>query len=117
MAAAPQYATLTLATRSGSSISVDVYLSDVANASANFDSGAGSSSTSETFFKCPTDAVIVDFSVVTGLTDTTRGRVTINGSPSKSILRWGNHTNTINNRPKPNIPVYAGENIGIVQLA
>lgn len=117
MVAAPQYGTITIMGQGGASISVDVYFSDVANALANFDAGAGAGSTSETFFKCPINGVIVDFSVVTGLTDTTRGRVTINGSPSKSILRWGNHTNTINNRPKPNIPVYAGENIGIVQLA
>jgi len=117
MAAAPQYGTFTILTGGGSSISVDAYFSDVANALANFDAGAGAGSTSETFYKIPADGVIIDFAVVTGLTDTTRGRVTINGSPTKSILRWGNHVNTINNRPKPNIPVRAGENLGIVQLA
>jgi len=117
MAAAPQYGTITIAGAGGTSISVDVYFSDVANALANFDAGAGAGSTSETFYKCPINGIIVDFSVVTGLTDTTRGRVTINGSPTKSILRWGNHVNSINNRPKPNIPIYAGENLGIVQLA
>jgi len=117
MAAAPQYGTITIMSKNGTSISVDAYFSDVANALATFDSGAGAGTGSETFFKCPINGVIVDFSVVTGLTDTTRGRVTINGSPTKSILRWGNHVNTINNRPKPNIPIYAGENLGIVQLA
>lgn len=117
MAAAPQYGTLTITSGNGTAISVDAYFSDVANALATFDAGAGASSTSETFFKCPINGIITDFAVVTGLTDTTRGRVTINGSPTKSVLRWGNHVNSINNRPKPNIPVYAGENIGIVQLA
>jgi len=117
MVASPEYGTITIMSRNGTSISVDVYFSDVANALANFDAGAGAGTGSETFFKCPINGVITDFSVVTGLTDTTRGRVTINGSPTKSVLRWGNHTNTINNRPKPNIPIYQGENLGIVQLA
>lgn len=117
MAAAPQYGTITIAAQGGTSISVDVYFSDVVNAAATFDSGAGAGTTSESFYKCPISGIITDFSVVTGLTDTTRGRVTVNGSPTKSILRWGNHTNTINNRPKPNIPIYAGENLGLVQLA
>jgi hypothetical protein len=117
MAAAPQYGTITITSSNGTSISVDAYFSDVANALANFDAGAGAGATSETFFKIPINGVITDFAVTTGLTDTTRGRVTINGSPTKSILRWGNHTNTINNRPRPNIPVYAEENLGIVQLA
>jgi hypothetical protein len=116
MVAAPQYATLVIS-NGVSNINIDVYLSDVANAAANFDSGAGAASTSETFYKSPVSGRIVDFAVKTGLTDTTKGRVTINNSPTKSVIRWANHENTLNNRPMLNIPVAAGENIGIVQLA
>ena len=117
MVAAPQYATMIITTAGGSQLSVDVYLSDVANASANFDSGAGSGSASETFFKCPTSGVITDFAIASGMTDTTAGRITIDNSPTKSVIRWANQLNSLNNRPKLGIPVKTGENIGIIQLA
>lgn len=116
MVAAPQYATLVIS-NGAANINVDMYLSDVANAPANFDSGSAAASTSETFFKSPISGRIVDFSINTGMTDTTAGRVTVNGSPTKSVIRWANHLNSLNNRPMLNIPIAAGENIGIVQLA
>jgi len=116
MAAAPQSGTIVIQC-GGSSINVDVYISDVANALATFDSGAGASATSQNFFKVPASGRIVDFSIVTGLTDTTKGRITINNSPTKSIIRWANHLNTLATRPALNIPIMAGENLGIIQLA
>jgi len=116
MAAAPQYGTLTI-TDGSTSIAVDVYLSDVANAAVNFDSGISASATSETFYKCPINGKITDFSILTGMTDTTCMRVTINGSPTKSVVRYNSHLNTLSQRPSLNIPVAAGENIGFVQLA
>jgi len=116
MAATPQLATLTIQT-GGGSITVDVYCSDVANALANFDSGSGAGAGSETFYKSPVSGSITDFSILTGMTDTTVGRVTIDGSNTKSTVRYANHLNTLNSRPQLNIPVRAGENIGIIQLA
>ena len=116
MVAAPQYATLVISNGSAN-INVDMYLSDVANAQANFDSGGSASSTSETFFKSPISGRIVDFAINTGMTDTTAGRITINGSSTKSIVRFANHLNSLNNRPLLNIPIRAGENIGLIQLA
>jgi hypothetical protein len=116
MVAAPQYGTITVQT-GGGNLSVDVYLSDVANGAGNFDSGVTAGASSETFWKSPVNGLIVDFSVKTGLTDTTAGRVTINGAPTKSVVRWANHVNTLNNRPALNIPINAGENLGIIQLA
>jgi len=100
-----------------SSINVDVYCSDVANALANFDTGAGAGSTSETFFKCPINGYIIDFAIATGMTDTTAARVTIDNSPTKSVIRWANQLNSLATRPILQIPVRAGENIGLIQLA
>jgi len=116
MAAAPQYGTMTISDGS-TSIAVDMYLSDVANGAANFDSGISASSSSETFYKCPISGRIIDFSIKTGMTDTTCMRPTINGSPLKSVIRYANHINTLSLRTALNIPVNAGENIGFAQLA
>lgn len=114
--AAARYATLVV-NMGGSNINVDMYISDIANAKANFASGGVSSSTSETFWKAPSAGVIVDFSVATGLTDTTAGQVVINNAPTMSIIRWANHLNSLNNRPALNIPFNKDELIGILQLA
>jgi len=116
MAAAPQYGTLTISA-GAASITVDVYVSDVANAGVTFDSGAGAASGSREYYKTPVSGRITDFSVATGLTDTTKARVSINGSPTKNIIRWANHINTLAYRVPLNIPVNAGEDIGMVQLA
>jgi len=116
MAAAPQYATMVISNGSAA-INVDVYCSDVANGLCNFDSGASSSATSQNFFKSPISGKIVDFTILTGMTDTTAGRIIINNSPTKSVIRWANQLNTLATRPVLNIPINAGENIGIIQLA
>jgi len=117
MAAASQYATMVIS-NGASSINVDVYCSDVVNANTNMDSGGGTGGTgSLTYFKTPITGRIVDFSIATGMTDTTAAKVTINGSATKSTIRWANHLNTLNSRPLLNIPVNAGEDIGLIQLA
>jgi len=116
MVAAPQFASITI-TDGRSNITLDVYLSDVANGAANFDSGVSAGASSETFYKCPMNGKIVDFSILTGMTDTTCVRPTINGSPLKSVIRFANHLTTYSQRPALNIPIAAGENLGLVQLA
>lgn len=116
MAAAARWGTFLIATAQGN-ISVDTYISDVVAALANFDSGSGAGVGSETFYKSPVTGTIVDFSVAAGITDTTLGRITIDGANTKSAIRWANHVNTLSNRPLLNIPIRAGENLGITQLA
>jgi len=116
MAAAPQYATIVFRT-GGGDINVDVYLSDVANALGNFDSGNAAGTGSETFWKAPANGTIVDFSINTGMTDTTAGRITVNNAPTRSVIRWANQLNSLNNRPALNIALATGENLGIIQLA
>lgn len=116
MVAAPQFATMIIS-NGQTSVNVDVYASDVANSPCTFDSGSGAAAGALGFFKSPISGRIVDFSILTGMTDTTAGRITINNSPCKSVIRWANQLNTLNSRPALNIPVAAGENIGIVQLA
>lgn len=116
MVAAPQYATMTIST-GGGDLTIDVYASDVANALCNFDSGQGASSGSETFYKSPVSGFITDFSIKTGMTDTTVGKITVDGTNTRSSIRWANHLNTMSFRPPLRIPVGKNENIGITQLA
>lgn len=117
MAAAPQLATLTFRGTSGANYSIDAYLSDVANANANFDSGAGAGATSETFWTAPENVYLVDFSILTGMTDTTVARLTANGRPLQSMVRYANHLNTLNSRPVLNTGFAAGTRVGLIQLA
>jgi len=117
MVAAPQYATAIFRGKSGTHYSVDIYLSDVANAQANFDSGSGSGTGSETFWTAPENCTLVDFAINTGMTDTTAGRLTANGRPLQSVIRWANHLNSLNSRPLLNTGFLSATRVGIIQLA
>ena len=73
MAAAPQLATASfVGVQTRRTYAVDVYLSDVAAALVNFDSGAGAGAGSDTFWIAPENVILTDFSIKTGMTDTTK---------------------------------------------
>jgi hypothetical protein len=125
MVAAPQRGTLTIVYDNvpqngalrGTGDSVDVYLSDVVGAEANLDSGSGAGTASQTFWTPKGYCTIVDFSVATGLTDTTAGRLTVGGRPMSNMIRWANHINTLQNRAPLMLKLAPGARLGIVQLA
>ncbi len=118
MAAAPQRASLTLRSLDGKrGYTVDVYLSDIVGANINFDSGAGAGTGSETFATFKEAVVITDFSIKTGMTDTTLIRWVGSGVPSMNTTRYENHLNTLNNRPIPGIIINQGSRLGAIQLA
>jgi hypothetical protein len=119
MAAAPQKATMVI-TRADlrEKKNVDVYNSDVVAGNSRFDNGAGvASATSADFFVMPFDGYISDFSILTGMTDTTAGQLTINGLGVGSTVRWANYLTTLNSRPSLAVPVKAGSYVRIIQLA
>lgn len=95
----------------------ETYISDVDKANGTFDAGAGAGSASPVKFTLPFDAKLKDFSITTGLTDTTKGALTKNGQQTGDMLRWGNHVNTLAQRPIPDTVYLAGEEFGIIQLA
>ena len=103
--------------RSGKTYSVDVYLSDTANALANFDAGAGASSTSptETWFEEP--VALVDAAFASGLAAVTKLRVIANGNPTRDVIRVAAHLESLNNRPRLAIKFRAGTRISLLQLA
>lgn len=117
MAATPQYGTFFLRAGNGTTRAVDIYLSDVANALVKFDSGAGSSSGSDSFYTIPTDCILEDYSQVTGTADTTKLAITRNNVQTGNILRYAVHLTTLNQRPKLAIPFKAGDKLGSIQLA
>ncbi len=117
MAATPQSASMTFQGRSGRRYAKDAYVSDVVAALINWDSGAGASANSETFWSPPEPVFLVDFSMVTGTADTTKLQVTRNGVPSGDILRYTVHLTSLNSRPDLLIPFLPGDKVACLQLA
>jgi len=119
MVAAPQYATaIFLGLQTGKTYAVDMYLSDVANADVNWDSGNGAGASSLTYWKAPENVVFQDLAINTGMTDTTNIALTSDGAQIPGArLRFAQHVNTIATRPKLQIGFKMGSNVGAIQIA
>jgi hypothetical protein len=115
MAAAPQSGTLFAQGLTGNNYSVDLYVSDVAGAPVKFDGGAGAGAASPDFYSFPEPVIVTDLSIVTGLTDTTKIRVTANGAPTPNVLRYALHLTTIASRPRLSLKLRAGTRLGAIQ--
>lgn len=112
----PVHASWTFRTRSGN-ISVDSYISDVANGLVTFDDGQGASATSSAMYICPTDMLLVDVAITTGPTVMGRLMVTRNSIPTGNILGIIPHVDTSPQRPLLNIPFASGHKLTAIQLA
>jgi len=117
MVAAPQYAAMKFVGASRRTYSKDVYFSDVAAGQIRFDAGAGAGAATPEEWQAPEPVSLVDFSVVTGLTDTTKAQITRNSVPSGDILRYTIHLTSLPLRPILNIPFAKGDRISAIQLA
>lgn len=82
----------------------------------NWDSGAGASANSETFWTPPEPGMLTDYAMVTGMVDTTKIQMTRNGVPTGDVLRYTVHLTTLNSRPRLNIPYVPGDKIAALQL-
>lgn len=109
--------TLLFMTLSGKTIPIDIYVSDVDAAMVNLDGGAGASATSPTTYIIPAHGSIVDFSIVTGNTVTTKLAVMRDNVDTGAKLRSSIHLTTIAARPKLNIPFQAGSQLSLIQRA
>lgn len=112
--ATPAYGTILLVSPKGVTRAIDMYLSDVANAQANFDEGQGATTTSATKFPIPFSGYLKDISLENDIVDCEALQLTVNGAPSGDFFRSVNHLSTAE-RMKFAIPVLAGQEIGIIQ--
>lgn len=117
MVAAPQLGTMTFVGDSGQHYSKDVYIGDVAGGLVRFSAGGVAGALTLDHWTPPEPVRLVDFSVLTGLTDTEALQITRAGNPTGDVLRYANHLNTLNSRPIPNVPFGPGMEIGANQLA
>ena len=102
---------------SGKTYLVDIYVSDVNAALINWDGGAGAGASSPTYWTAPENVMLVDYSQVTGTADTEKIRLTVNGRPLQSVLRYGVHLTTLNNRPKLAVGFKGGSQIAAIQIS
>lgn len=116
MAPVPQFGTMIFrGLRSGRTYVKDVYVSDVLAALINWDAGAGAGATSPTDVVMEEPVALVDFSVVTGLTDTTKLQLVRNGVATGDMIRYSIHLTTLANRPALTIGFGPGRRIQALQ--
>ena len=116
--AAPQYGTVVLrGLRTGRIYNVDAYFSDVVDGLANFDGGGGASATSPTSFTMPEECIMVDFSIVTGMTDTTKVQVLRGNQPTGDFLRFTQHLTTSPARSPIQLGFRGGVELRCIQKA
>ena len=100
---------------SGATYSIDAYVEDAVGGVWRFDSGAGAGATSSVDYAFPENVAIIDISMA-GAPTATRGRFVGNGVPSASVIRYGSHLYSLNNRPVLTVKVKAGTRLGLVNL-
>jgi len=119
MVAAPQYAIFNfVGLRTRKTYPVDAYFSDAVGALVRFDGGGGASTTSPEYWMAPGEPVVlVDFAQVTGMTDTTKCEITINGRPVGGFMRYVMHLTTNATRPRIAQGIPAGGAFRVIQRA
>jgi len=118
MAATPKNATFTFIGRSGQRYQLDAYISDVANAAVTFNVNGSAASTSPSFWICPEDVTLIDYSMITGTADTVGLTLTQNQAPrAATAMRYANFLNTIAYRPVLNRSFPGGSQFGANQFA
>lgn len=118
MVAAPQLGTMVFAgIASGQAYNKDIYHSDVVAGLVNFSSGGAAGVGTQEHWRPQEDVLLVDYSILTGMTDTTNLQLTRDAVPTGDILRYANHLNTLNSRPRLNVVFPAGSEVRANQLA
>lgn len=118
MVAAPQYGTMTfVGVRTKRIYNVDCYFSDVADALATFDGGAGAGTTSPSSWTAPEPVILTDFAIVTGMTDTTKIQVLRNNQPTGDFLRFTQHLTTSAMRSPVRVGFAQGVEVRAIQKA
>ena len=115
MAAAPRTGGLVYLGQSGRRYNVSAYVSDVLAGFVTFSMDGAAVAGSQNFWIAPENVTLVDFSIATGLTDTTCLKVLVNDTPLGQILLHANHVNTLPGRSIPGIGIAAGRKVTLIQ--
>jgi len=113
---AAQYGTAYFKSRSGRSITKDIYFNDTANALVNWDNGAGSGAATPTDWTAPELMVLKDL-VIAAATGQTKTQIVRNGVPTGDMLRNAVHLAAVTTRPALTIFFGPGDRISLIQLA
>jgi len=116
MVAAPQYGTMTIVA-GGATKQIELYISDVNAAMVNFDGGGGAGTTSPDYFIMPVAGAIVDFAIKTGLTDTEKVRILLDGMDVGYTVRYIQFLDSLAKHPSVLVPVRAGRAIRLKQVS
>jgi hypothetical protein len=118
MSAAPQYGTMVFhGIQSGRVYNVDAYFSDVSDGLSTWDGGGGASATSPDSFTAPENVILNDFSIVSGMTDTTKIQILRGNQPTGDFLRYTQHLTTAAQRSPLRLGFRAGTQIRTIQKA
>ena len=107
--------TMVLRTRSGRTITVDVYVPDAVATLLTFNPTGLAASTSPSDFRCPEDAVIVDITTAAAPTAVGATFKINSGVVNGGTFRWADRLNTLSKRAALAIPVKAGDFISALQ--
>lgn len=116
MAAAPQRGLITFRGQSGKLYTYAVYISDVAAAFVTWATTGTAGTGSTTFIIAPENMQLVDYSIVTGLTDTTIQILWLNDAPvPNTVIFDANIVNTLQSRSFPPFKVAQGRKVQLAQ--
>ncbi len=114
--AAPQIATVTFR-GAKRTYHKELYCSDVDTGRTNWDAGDGAGSSSPEYFIPPVPMALIDISILTGMTDTTKMQLTVGGAVTGDYFTFANHLNTLPERVPISIPIPAGLQVTFIQRA
>lgn len=114
--AAAQNAALSFRGRSGRLYNIDCYFADAAGGLATFNPSGAAVAGSLTYWRCPEAVVLEDFAMHTGTTQTSAYCTEDGAVKNGAVLRFLTFLDTLNNRPKLNIPFAAGSLFGITTI-
>jgi len=115
MAAAARNGTMIFRGQSGKTYAVNVYCSDVSGAYVTFSYNGAAGTGSTNFITAPENVVLSDYSIVTGVTDTTVLVAQSNDTNKGVVIAQANHVNTIATRPQNLTGWQAGSKISFTQ--
>jgi len=108
--------TMILKGSSGKTYSIDLYVPDAVATNVTFNPSGLAASTSSSYWKAPEACIVVDV-IAAGAPTAVGATFTLsNAAYTGQTIRWANQANTLANRANLNVPIPAGEQVGLLQF-